>query len=190
MDMDARPMEIKTLIPLLALMALWGCGGQGPKISNVRISADSLPAQEFFGETRLSLTEKNKKLWSLTTTHILKYRKGNHTYLDPVDIIYFTRDGRTHLKADSGVITGDMDTLRALGKITIRTFDKKEVTTSQIAWYKKTDKVASDRYVRMVTSEGDVYTGTGFIANTDLTEWKILKNVKAKINDLNRAPMD
>jgi LPS export ABC transporter protein LptC len=178
-------MEIKTLIVLFLLFV--SCSDKRPKISKTFINPDSLPAQELFENTKLSLTEKNKKLWSLTTDHIIKYRRDGSTYMQPVDIIYYTEGGRSHLKADSGRISSEMDTLISNGNVKITTYDKKEVTTTYIAWYKKSDKVTSDRFVKMVTSEGDEYTGTGFIANTSLSEWKILKNVKARIHNIDKG---
>ena len=179
-------MEIKTLI-LALLLQFAACSNKHPKISKTFIPSDSLPSQEFFENTRLSLTEKNKKIWTLNTSHIIKYRRDGSTYMQPVDIIYYTEQGRSHLNADSGRISAEMDTLISNGNVKITTYDKKEVTTSAIAWYKKSDKIASDRYVKMITSEGDVYTGTGFIANTSLSEWKILKNVKAKIHNIDKG---
>jgi LPS export ABC transporter protein LptC len=177
-------MEIKILI--LVMVVFCACSDKRHKISSTTINPDSLPAQEFFENTKLSLTEKNKKLWTLNTNHIVKYRKDGSTYIQPVDILYYTEGGHSRLKADSGRISSDMDTLESSGSVSISTYDKKEVTTSYIAWFKKSDKVTSDRFVKMVTSEGDVYTGTGFIANTSLSEWKILKNVKAKIHNIDK----
>jgi LPS export ABC transporter protein LptC len=178
-------MEIKTLIFLL--LTLTACSDKHHRISSTTINPDSLPMQEFFENTKLTLTEKNRKLWTLCTSHIVKYRKDGSTYIQPVDIIYFTEGGHSRLKADSGRISSEMDTLISSGNVIISTYDKKEVTTSYIAWYKKSDKVTSDRFVKMITSEGDVYTGTGFIANTSLSEWKILKNVKARIHNIDNG---
>ncbi len=185
MDLDARTMEIKTLIIIFLLLV--SCSDKKPKISKTNINPDSIPVQEFFENTRLSLTEKNKKLWSLNTNHIIKYRKDGSTYIQPVDIIYYTDNGRSHLTADSGRISSEMDTLISNGNVKITTYDRKEVTTSYIAWFKKSDRVTSDRFVKMITTEGDVYTGTGFIANTSLSEWKILKNVKARIHNIDKS---
>jgi LPS export ABC transporter protein LptC len=177
-------MEIKTLIFLAAIM-LFSCSDKKPKSDELIIDSDKLPVQEFLDQTRMTLTEKNKKLWTLKTDHLLKYRKDGHIYLTPVDIIYFTTQGESHLHSDSGHISNAFDTLIANGDVKISTYDGKQVTTSSISWHKKTNKVFSDRLVEMITSEGDIYTGTGFTANTDLSEWRILRNVKAKIHDVN-----
>ncbi|MFH0920454.1 MAG: LPS export ABC transporter periplasmic protein LptC [Fibrobacterota bacterium] len=182
-------MEIKTLTLFLAAALLFcACGDKKPAANELVIDNDNLPVQEFMDRTTMSLTEKNKKLWTLKTSHLVKFRKGGHIYLNPVEIIYFTPQGESHLRSDSGHISSAFDTLIATGNVKISTYDGKQVTTSAISWHKKTDKVFSDRLVEMMTSEGDIYTGTGFTANTNLSEWRILHNVKAKINDMN-API-
>lgn len=177
-------MEIKTLI-LLAAFFCFSCSEKKPNSGELIIDPEHLPQQEFLEQTKMSLTENNRKLWTLKTNHLVKYRKDGHIYLNPVDIIYFTTQGESRLFADSGHISSAFDTLIATGSVKIKTYDNKQVTTSYIAWHKKSNKVFSDRLVEMVTSSGDIYTGTGFTANTDLSEWRILKNVKAKIHDVN-----
>ena len=180
MDMDARTLEI---ISLCCCLFLLNCGKQNPRISETRIEQENLPLQEFFDSTRLSCTENNRKLWTLNTTHLIKYRRDGRIFVDPVHILYNTKEGHSVLKADSGQISDRMDTLIASGNVRVKASDGKTLTTTLIAWHKGTNKVTSDRFVRLVTGEGDVYSGTGFIANTDLSEWKILKNVKARINE-------
>jgi len=177
-------MEIKTLILIVAFL-LGGCSGKKQKISELVIDSEHLPVQEFMDQTTMSLTEKNKKLWTLKTKHLIKYRKDGHIYMAPVNITYFTSQGESLLSSDSGHVSNAFDTLIATGNVKIVTYDKKQVVTTYIAWHKKSNKVFSDRFVEMTTSEGDVYTGTGFTANTDLSEWRILKNVKAKIHNIN-----
>jgi LPS export ABC transporter protein LptC len=184
MDLDARKVEIKA-IPII-ILCLFGCSDKGPKISDTNINMEKLPVQEFFDSTKMSLTENNVKIWTLNTTHLVKYRMAERIFINPVDITYFTRDGTSRLTADSGHISHEMDTLVANSNVRIRTSDNKLVTTSYIAWHKMTDKISSDRFVKMVTQEGDVYSGTGFIANTNLSEWKILKNVKAQIHEVDK----
>jgi LPS export ABC transporter protein LptC len=181
--MDARKVEV---LALFLAMALVSCGRQGPRVSETRIEPENLPQQEFFDSTRLSCTEDNRRLWTLTTHHLIKYRKDGRIAVDPVRIIYNTREGRSVLISDSGQISSNMDTLIASGRVKITASDGKKLTTELIAWYKLTNKVTSDRFVRLVTEDNDVYSGTGFIANTDLSEWKILHNVKARINEAGR----
>ncbi|OGJ94145.1 MAG: LPS export ABC transporter periplasmic protein LptC [Candidatus Raymondbacteria bacterium RifOxyC12_full_50_8] len=174
------------LLPVACCLILISCSRDKPKISGTRIEESRLPVQEFFDTTRLTLTEDNRKLWTLTSTHIIKYRKDSRTYVNPVDLVYFQTNGTSHLTADSGKISENMDTLIAMGKVKISTAEGKRVTTSLIAWDKKSAKVTSDKFVRMVTEEGDVYSGRGFIANTDLSEWRILRNVQAEIHNVDR----
>lgn len=151
------------------------------------MNPDSIPLQVFRDTVKMSMTENGKKLWSLAATNIVRYKTGMGTIVFPVDIIYYTKTGTSHLKADTGLISPSMDTLEALGNVEVKTYDHKTVTTSRIIWYKATDKVVSDRFVKMVTTEGDAYSGIGFVANTNLSEWKILKNVKAKILNVNKG---
>jgi LPS export ABC transporter protein LptC len=178
----------KPLILIAVILILCGgCRNKQPAISGTSMNVDSIPMQEFTDTVRMSMTEKDKKLWSLTTTHIIRYRSKGGTIVSPVDVIYYTNTGTSHLTADTGLISVAQDTLEALGNVVIKTYDNRSVTTSRIVWFKKTDRVESDRAVKMVTTEGDVYTGVGFKANTNLTEWRILKNVKAKIKNANRG---
>lgn len=179
-------MEIKALIVVCLCVALWGCGNKRPKFSDIRIDADSLPVQEFFDSTKMSLTEDNIKIWTLHTTHLKKFRKNGRIYIDPVDVTYYTKEGQSHLVSDSGMISHEMDTLIARSNVSITTSDGRKVTTTHIAWNKQSNKVTSDQFVKMVTKEGDVYSGEGFEANTDLSEWRILRNVKARIHQIDK----
>jgi LPS export ABC transporter protein LptC len=172
---------------ITSLVFCVGCRNKKPAISSSIINVDSIPMQEFVDTVRMSMTEKDKKLWSLTTTHIIRYKSKGGTIVSPVDVVYYTKTGTSHLTADTGLISVAQDTLEARGNVQIKTYDNRSVATSRIIWFKKTDRVESDRSVKMVTAEGDVYTGVGFRANTNLTEWRILKNVKAKIKNANKG---
>jgi len=187
MDLDARKVEVAALIFLI--LAGFSCSRKKPRISEITIEASRLPVQEFFDSTRLTLTEKDRKIWTLKTTHIIKYRKDGYIYMNPVEIDYFLEKGKSHLTADSGKISEKMDTLIAMGTVRIKTDQGRRVRTTYMAWHQKTNKVTSPAFVRMDTPGGDVYSGTGFIANTDLSEWRILKNVRAEIQNV-RKKMD
>ncbi|MBL8026409.1 MAG: LPS export ABC transporter periplasmic protein LptC [Fibrobacteres bacterium] len=180
---------------LLILIALTisistGCKSKKPQFGKGSMHPDSIPLQEFTDTVRMSMTEKGVKRWSLITTHIVRYKTKGGTVVTPVHVTYYTNTGLSILTADTGIISSAQDTLEANGNVAIKTYDKKEVTTTRIVWHKSTDKVESDRAVKMITAEGDVYTGTGFKANTNLSEWRILKNVKARIKNPNKGLLE
>ncbi|OGS36966.1 MAG: LPS export ABC transporter periplasmic protein LptC [Elusimicrobia bacterium RIFOXYB2_FULL_49_7] len=173
---------------LLFFLFLWlpGCKNERLPVSQVRIDTDKMPLQEFKDTTRLSCTENDRRLWTLTTTHLVKYKADGRIYVNPVHITYNTRDGVSLLESDSGQISYAMDTLLAVGNVRICAADGKRLVTSLIGWYKNTGKIISDRFVKFTTEDGDVYSGVGFIANTDLSEWKILRNVRATIHEADK----
>lgn len=164
------------------------CKSKKREVHNVRINDDSIPVQEFFDTTIMEMMRDNQIAWRLTTTHMVKYKKNENIFVNPVYVNGFNSKGKisSSLFADSGLVSGTGDTLIAIGHVLLKAADGKRMNTSKLSWDRNTDFITSNRYVRMKTESGDVFSGVGFEAKSDLNEWRILKNVKAEIHNVEK----
>jgi len=173
------------LAMLTAFLAAAGCR-EKPPASSEGVNLDTVPTSEFFGPTELSLTEGACTRWRLLTTHIVRYELNKRIMVDPLTVYIFNENRRdsTTLTADSGETTDDLTRLTARGNVLVRTFDGKRLRTAELHWDKNTDQITSPVYVRMSTPQGDDISGVGFESDNSLNHWKLMKRVKARIENV------
>ena len=58
--------------------------------------------------------------------------------------------------------------------------------TPSLIWNKKDNLVKTDSYVRVVSEEGDVLQGQGFVSDAHMDNWRILSNVTGIFQDAAR----
>lgn len=56
-----------------------------------------------------------------------------------------------------------------------------KLNTEYLVWNQKTEKISTDRFVKMTTNDGIIYGDDGFISNQDFTEWEVI-NGRGVIN--------
>ncbi|MFH1761949.1 MAG: LPS export ABC transporter periplasmic protein LptC [bacterium] len=169
-------------LPVLYLLLLVVSGCQTiPSQEEIILRSDSLPVQEFTGRTVIFQFEEKKMVWTLKTDYILKLSGSEKTIIMPVDLIFFgeTAGRNSTLMADTGYTNKDMSTMEAMGKVEARSYDGKVLETDYVKWVKETNRITSDRFVKLTTAEGDEMTGIGFESDAGLDHWKIFNGFKA-----------
>jgi hypothetical protein len=57
------------------------------------------------------------------------------------------------------------------------------VRADSLLWNKRDDQVKTDSYVRVVSEDGDVLQGKGFVSDARMDNWRILSNVTGIFQD-------
>jgi hypothetical protein len=53
-----------------------------------------------------------------------------------------------------------------------------DIRTDSLRWNKAINQISTEAHVRVVSEDGDILTGKGFISDAKLDNWQILSNVK------------
>jgi hypothetical protein len=64
------------------------------------------------------------------------------------------------------------------------------VRSDSLIWNKKDNQVTTESYVRVVSEEGDVLQGRGFVSDAHMDNWRILSNVTGIFQDAARRLKD
>jgi LPS export ABC transporter protein LptC len=183
-------MNIKTgfseiLMIVSVLLFLAGCQKSSFRETAV-LTGDSLPVQEFHGNTTIYKFEEEHKAWELETQYIAKFQITERTLIIPVDLVIYSKEegSNSTLIADTGMANKNMDVMEAMGNVVARSNDGKVLETDYIKWDKISNRITSDKFVKLVTEKGDVMTGIGFESDASLNHWKIHDNFKAVFKDV------
>jgi hypothetical protein len=80
--------------------------------------------------------------------------------------------------ADSGAVDEAVTFLLARGHVHGRSAKGMELRTDSLRWNKSLNEVATQSAVRVVSENGDILTGKGFVSDANLDHWQILSDVK------------
>jgi hypothetical protein len=64
------------------------------------------------------------------------------------------------------------------------------VRSDSLIWNKKSNQVTTQSYVRVVSEDGDVLQGQGFVSDAHMDNWRILSNVTGIFQDAARRLKD
>ena len=162
------------LLPLLA-----GCakidhktGDKGP----IR----ERPLAEYRDTTVLDMHDGSRLSWTLRTFHLVKWPKSDLIRAEPVDLIVNDSLGvsMVWVTADSGSVDEPMNFLIAKGHVHGHSLKGMDLQTDSLRWNRSGNHVSTEARVRVVSEDGDVLTGRGFVSDANLDNWQILSDVK------------
>jgi LPS export ABC transporter protein LptC len=153
----------------------------------VPVSSQSIetPFQEFANAT-LYFYNKEFMQWKLEAKQMKKpLADSGHILVVPVRLTLFDSLGnvRTFVLADSGSVSGSMDSYFVWGNVYIKNSEGMVVKTQKLKWSKQTHKVESDTYVQIETRKGDILRGKGLDATEDFSHFTFKSNVSGKFPD-------
>lgn len=163
------------IVPLL----LAGCGRQrsvGPSASTVE-----LPDQEV-QDFVLTETDEGAIQWKLYARYAAMYDARNVITARGVRVDFFDEKGQrsSELKAREGEINQLTRDMTATGDVVLQTTEGTRMSTEQMRFLNRTQRIVSDRQVR-VERGGDVLTGTGFESDPELKHYEFKTNVNAVV---------
>jgi hypothetical protein len=98
----------------------------------------------------------------------------------PVNLVVFDTLEKQAVKvtADSGSVDEAISFLAATGKVHAKSVKGVEIWTDSLRWNKTLNQINTEARVRVISEDGDVLTGRGFISDAKLDNWQILADVK------------
>jgi LPS export ABC transporter protein LptC len=138
------------------------------------------PLMRFEDKTVLESYKDSILQWRLRTDYLERWSGSERIFVKPIDVDIFDSTGAkvAFLRADSGSLDTKMTFINAYGHVHAHSPDGASVRADSLTWNKADDRVQTMSEVRVLSPEGDVLAGIGFISDSKLEEWKILKNVR------------
>jgi LPS export ABC transporter protein LptC len=161
------------------LLLLAGCArvGDAPTAKGPK---RELPLAEYKDTTILSMYEGSRLSWILKTKYLVKWPRTDLVRAKPVDLVVYDSLGKTLVRvtADSGAVDEAVSFLAASGHVHGHSEKGVDIQSDSLRWNKAINQISTEAKVRVVSEEGDVLTGKGFISDAKLDNWQILADVK------------
>jgi lipopolysaccharide export system protein LptC len=174
-------------LPLLAVALAWvlilgipGCGGS-PRVSSVPDTGE-LPDQEV-SDFEATETDQGALQWKMYARSAATYRARNTVVARGVRIDFFDEKGKraSTLTAREGEMNDLSHDMIARGDVVIQTTEGTRMTTDQLRFLNKMQRIQTDSFVR-VDRRGDVLTGWGFESDPQLKDFQFKRQVKATVH--------
>lgn len=146
-------------------------------------STKDFPALEVRDSVVLDLWDGSNLSWILRTQYLRKMTLKNEFTARPIDILLFDTTGKKSgtVVADSGRADEKATYLHVWGNVFLKATNGAEVKADSLRWDKQRQEIRTEGKVRVVSEDGDILTGVGFISDDRLERWKILNNVRSVI---------
>mgnify|MGYP004447831429 CR=1 FL=1 len=143
------------------------------------------PEMLFTDTTLLDSYDNGVLAWKLKTAYLERWSDKEVVFAKPVLVdIYDSLGERTaFLRADSGRLDMKFTYVYAYGHVYALTPKGASVRSDSLLWNKKDNRVKTESYVRVVSEDGDVLQGKGFISDAHMEDWKILSDITGIFQD-------
>lgn len=143
------------------------------------------PLMLFSDTTLLDFYEGPVLSWRLKTAWLERWGGNGRVFARPIFVDIYDSLGykAAFLRADSGELDSRMSYVKAYGHVYSLTPKGASVRADSLIWNKRTNRVETQSYVRVVSEDGDVLQGTGFVSDAKLDNWQILSNVTGIFQD-------
>ncbi len=139
-----------------------------------------IPLAEYQDSTVLDMYEGSRLSWIMHTKHLVKWSGSDLVHAMPVDLKVYDSLGKILIKltADSGEVDEGQSFLSAAGHVHGHSTKGVDLQTDSLRWNKSANQISTQARVRVVSEDGDVLTGRGFVSDAKLDNWQILADVK------------
>lgn len=143
------------------------------------------PLMLFTDTTLLDFYEEEVLSWKLKTAYLERWASDDKVFARPILVDIYDSLGQkvAFLRADSGTLDMAMNYIFAYGHVFAFTPKGASVRSDSLLWHKKDNLVKTESYVRVVTEDGDVLQGKGFISDAKMDNWKIQSQVTGIFQD-------
>jgi len=138
-----------------------------------------LPLAEYRDTTILDMYEGSRLSWILKTQYLVKWPKTDLVKAKPVNLLVYDTLGKILVKvtADSGAVDDNMSYVVATGHVHGHSEKGVDIISDSLRWNKAINQVSTEARVRVVSEDGDVLTGKGFLSDAKLDNWQIISDV-------------
>jgi LPS export ABC transporter protein LptC len=165
---------------VLAAVLSVGCGQERDQPPSA--AGERLPQQVVAGMV-LRESKGGRLNWVLRADSAFYYGEGERTRLKGVHVDFYNATGDT-VRSRLTAREGEMDPVRrdlvARDSVDVRTHDGTRLETEELRWVQETEKVVSDRFVRL-TRGRSVLTGIGIESDAALKTYRILSEVSGEL---------
>jgi LPS export ABC transporter protein LptC len=144
-------------------------------------STGELPDQEVRNFV-LTETDQGNPVWKLYARYAAMYDARNSIVAQAVRVDFYDAQGNktSELSAREGEIDRQSRDMIARGNVVIQTTEGTRMSTEELRFLNRTQKIRSDREVR-VERTGDVLTGVGFESDPELKHYEFKSRVRAQV---------
>jgi LPS export ABC transporter protein LptC len=171
---------------MILLILLAGCSHNDQKAQDTG-PVKERPVAEYRDTTVLDMHDGSRLSWILKTTHLVKWPKSDLIRAEPADLEVFDSLGAPLMwvTADSGSMDEPANFLMAKGNVHGHSCKGMDLRTDSLRWNRTGNQVSTDAPVRVVSEDGDVLTGKGFVSDANLNNWQILSDVHGVFQKVN-----
>ncbi|MGL1901003.1 MAG: LPS export ABC transporter periplasmic protein LptC [Fibrobacterales bacterium] len=154
-----------------------------------KITITPRPSMLFDSTTTMEYFDKDKLLWVLRTKYLERWSGDEKIFARPINVVIFDSLGVETgvVQADSGTIDNNLTFIVAKGDVFLKTQEGASIKADSLTWDKRSNRITTDSRVRVISEDGDVLTGTGFISDVDLKDWRILSGVTAILQNVDEG---
>jgi LPS export ABC transporter protein LptC len=165
---------------MLAWLAVSGCGGQSPGRTSAPVEGQ-LPDQ-VVSDFVATETDEGALQWKMYARQASTYKASNLVVAQAVRVDFFDEKGErsSALTANEGDMNDLTHDMTAKGNVVIQGTEGTRMTTDQIHFNNKKQRIETDSFVR-VERAGDVLTGWGFESDPELKDFQFKRQVKATV---------
>jgi len=139
------------------------------------LSPDNIPVQESWN-SQVTFSDSGFVKAILKAGHISAFSDKGYTLIDSGAVVDFYKNGEivSTLTGRRGRVEDNNKDIEIYDSVRVVNKTGSELVTSKLLWKNKTQKVYSDKFVRITTPKERV-EGVGFESDQNLTNYKIYK---------------
>lgn len=170
---------VRALIALALVIALGAC--ERTPTARPTSSTVELPDQEV-SDFVLTETDEGAIQWKMFARSAAIYNARNVVIAAGIRVDFFDEKGErsSELTAHEGEIHQLSRDMVARGNVVMQTTEGTRMSTQQLRFLNRTQKIVSDQFVR-VERGGDVLTGYGFESDPNLNHFEFKRRVQATV---------
>ncbi len=157
---------------IVVLISFSSCEGRGKALGDAITERDSLPVMATYGVTTL-VSDSGVIRYRINTEEWLVYDRKHPSYWAFEKGVYLEKfdsllNVDASIKADTAYYYDKDKLWKLMGNVDIKNLKGDHMTTELLYWNQATQKVYSDRFVRIEQPNGEIITGYGFESDQQL----------------------
>jgi LPS export ABC transporter protein LptC len=164
----------KNLIILFSVLFLFVSCSKKEKNVNLEENKNS----EYMKTFTLDEISQGKKQWTMDASKATIQEGTTKIFIDKAHLTFFKNDKKvSYIESDTAIYDSKTKDIQSRGNVKMISFEENVViTTDTMDYFNSIGKFKSKDFVK-ITRDDSITTGTGFEANSDLSEINILNNV-------------
>lgn len=170
----------KTVIVMLQFLLATSCNNEKKDLVEVAFDPETTYTMKAVdvaslisdsGITRYRINAKEWLVFDKAKEPFWYFPEG--IYVEKFDTLFNTE---ASIKADTAYYHTKQDLWHLIGNVEVESLKGEHFETSELFWNKKTEKVYSDKYIRIIKQQDKIITGYGFESNQSMTNYRIFKS--------------